>query len=131
MRIGIVAGEPSGDNLGAGLIREFRRLHPDSSFVGIGGGAMRRERCQTLYDMTRIEAMGLEDLSGKLFDILKIRRALLDEFLHRPPDVFVGVDVPDFNLTLEEKLRNRGITTVHYVSPTVWAWRGYRILWIR
>ena len=131
LRIGIVAGEPSGDNLGAGLIREFRKQYPTATFVGIGGPAMGKQGCERLYDMTRIEAMGLDEIAGKFLDILKIRRALVREFSDHPPDLFIGIDVPDFNLTLEEKLRSRGITTVHYVSPTVWAWRGYRIHKIR
>ncbi len=125
--IAIVAGEPSGDNLGAGLIRALKNRLPDAKFQGIGGPRMQAEGCEMLFDMARIEAMGLEDALSKLYDILNIRRHLLRQFSNNPPDIFIGIDAPDFNLTLEEKLKKKGITTVHYVSPTVWAWRGYRI----
>ncbi len=131
VRIGIVAGEPSGDKLGAGLINALTAAYPQAEFIGIGGAKMRQAGCNILYDMTRIELMGVDGLCGKLTDILKIRYALYRHFLVHPPDIFIGVDVPDFNLTLERKLKKKNIRTIHYVSPTVWAWRGYRIHKIR
>ena len=129
--IGIVAGESSGDALGAGLISELKRLYPGCRFTGIGGPGMRGSGCKILYEMEAIELIGLDGLCGKLGSILRIRSALYQQFITHPPDIFIGIDVPDFNLTLEEKLKKKGIKTVHYVSPTVWAWRGYRINKIR
>ncbi len=131
VQIGIVAGEPSGDSLGAGLIDELKKNNPEITFFGIGGPKMRAAGCNTLYDMDRIELMGIDGLFEKLGDILKIRKTLLQKFLADPPDLFIGIDVPDFNLSLEGKLKKRNIRTIHYVSPTLWAWRGYRIHKIR
>jgi lipid-A-disaccharide synthase len=129
--IGIVAGEPSGDALGAGLIEVFSRDFPGAVFYGIGGPKMRKAGCDTLYDMDRIELMGLDGILGKIGGILKIRSSLYRNFTENPLDIFIGIDVPDFNLSLESRLSKKGIKTVHYVSPTVWAWRGYRIHKIR
>lgn len=131
LRIGIVAGEVSGDLLGAGLMRELKRLYGgEIRFEGIGGPQMQAEGCTSLFPMEWLSVIGFEGL-GRLPRILKARRALLRHFLHAPPDLFVGVDVPDFNLALEARLRAAGIHTVHYVSPTVWAWRRWRIHKIR
>lgn len=130
LRIGIVAGETSGDLLGAGLIRSLRQRLGDVEVEGIGGPLMVAEGCRSLFPMEAITLIGLGDI-GKLFSIFGIRRRLRNHFLDNPPDVFIGVDVPDFNLGLEDRLRGAGIPTVHYVSPTVWAWRGYRIGRIR
>ena len=126
-KIAIVAGEPSGDSLGSGLITALKSTIPDACFFGIGGPKMREAGCQTLYDMVHLELMGFDGLFGKLGSILKIRRELYRKCVDDPPDLFIGIDVPDFNLTLESRLRKRGIKILHYVSPTVWAWRGYRI----
>ncbi len=131
MRIGIVAGEVSGDLLAAGLMRELKRLHGgDIRFEGIGGVHMQAEGCTSLYPMEWLSLIGFEGL-GRLPRIFKARRALVRHFLREPPDLFIGVDVPDFNLELERRLRAAGIRTVHYVSPTVWAWRRWRIRKIR
>jgi lipid-A-disaccharide synthase len=129
-RIGIVAGEASGDLLGSGLIREIRKRLPGVSFEGIGGPQMQSAGCRSLFPMDRLSVIGFEGVE-KYPEILGIRNKLADHFLSSPPDLFIGVDVPDFNLGLEEKLKAAGIPTVHYVSPTVWAWRGYRIRKIR
>ncbi len=131
VRIGIVAGEPSGDKLGAGLIKALQAEYPEAEFIGIGGPKMRQAGCDTLYDMGRIELMGVDELFSKFFDILKIRTSLYRQFTAHPPDIFIGIDVPDFNLSLARKLKRKNIRTIHYVSPTVWAWRGYRIHKIR
>jgi len=131
IRIAIVAGEPSGDNLGAGLIRAIHDIYSDVEFVGVGGSQMREAGCDILYQMDRIGVMGLDGIIGKIWDILSIRKSLYKRFTTYPPDVFVGIDVPDFNLTLERRLKKKGIPCIHYVSPTVWAWRGYRIHKIR
>lgn len=130
-KFAIVAGETSGDVLGAGLIKELSKLYPGAQFFGIGGSRMQESGCEILFHMDRIELMGLGELFDKLWDILKVRRSLFNHILAENPDLFIGVDVPDFNIGLEKKLRNKGFETVHYVSPTVWAWRGYRIHKIR
>ncbi len=131
MNIALVAGETSGDMLGAGLIREILERVPDARFEGIAGPRMIAQGARTLYAMESISIMGLDGLFDSLRHILSIRRGLCDRFTSERPDVFVGIDVPDFNLGLELKLRRAGIPTIHYVSPTVWAWRRYRIHKIR
>lgn len=127
MRLGVVAGEVSGDLLGAGLIRALRRRVPDLTVEGIGGPRMCAEGCRSLYPMERLSVMGLAEVVGHLPGLYRIRRGLIRHFSEHPPDVFLGIDAPDFNITLERILRRRGVRTAHYVSPTVWAWRRYRI----
>lgn len=127
IRIGIVAGEVSGDTLGAALMRALKKRVPGITFIGIGGPQMLAEGCESLYPMDKLCVIGLVEALGKAVQILKLRRELIRYFISNPPDLFIGVDAPDFNLGLEEKLKQTGIPTVHYVSPTVWAWRGYRI----
>ncbi len=131
LRIAIVAGETSGDLLGSGLIAELQKIYPSAHFYGIGGPRMEQSGCEILYSMDRIEFMGLDGLFNRLGDILRIRSSLFKALAKQPPDLFIGVDVPDFNISLEKKLRARNISTIHYVSPTLWAWRGYRIHKIR
>ncbi len=127
MYVGVVAGETSGDYLGAGLIEALRKQAPNLRLAGIGGPRMQALGAKSLFPMDSISIMGIDGLVRSLWHIIKIRRSLARFFVQDPPDVFVGIDVPDFNLGLEERLRRAGIPTVHYVSPTVWAWRGYRI----
>ena len=127
MKIAIVAGEPSGDRLGGGLIRQLRKRVPDVQFEGVGGPKMKAEGCNILFDMDRIGVMGLDGLKEKLLDILSIRKQLISRWSDVQPDVLVAIDVPDFNLPLENRLKRHGVPSMHYVSPTVWAWRGYRI----
>lgn len=129
--IAIVAGETSGDNLGASFIAAIKARHPEIHFIGVGGPKMKEQGCEILFDMERIGVLGVDGLLPKLRDILAIRRQLKDTFTQNPPDLFVGIDVPDFNLSLEKSLKNHAIPILHYVSPTVWAWRGYRIHKIR
>lgn len=121
-----MAGEASGDLLGAGLMRALRERLPQTSFEGIGGPLMQALGCRSIFPMEKLSIIGLEAI-GKYPEILGIRNKLAGHFLENPPDLFIGVDVPDFNLVLEEKLKSAGILTMHYVSPTVWAWRRYRI----
>jgi lipid-A-disaccharide synthase len=127
LRIGIVVGEASGDLLGAKLIQELKQKYSEIEVVGIGGKHLIENGCQSLFDMERLSVMGIFEIFARLIELLSIRKKLTDYFIENPPDVFIGIDAPEFNLTLEEKLRNKGIKTVHYVSPSVWAWREYRI----
>lgn len=125
--MGIVAGEASGDILGAGLIRALREHYPNLHVEGIGGSLMEAEGCHSFFPQDRLAVMGLIEPLKRLPELLRIRRFLREHFLANPPDVFVGIDSPDFNLSLEEALRSAGVKTVHYVSPSVWAWRQGRI----
>jgi len=127
LRIGIVVGETSGDLLGAELIKEMKEKYSDIEVVGIGGRHLMENGCQSLFNMERLSVMGIFEILARLIELLGIRKKLTKYFIDNPPDVFIGIDAPEFNLTLEEKLRSKGIKTVHYVSPSVWAWRGYRI----
>ena len=126
-KIGIVAGEVSGDLLAAGLMHELRKYPYTFEFSGIAGPLMQEQGCKSLFLMEKLTLMGLDGLLGRLREILHIRRKLLQYYLSDPPDIFIGVDAPDFNLGLEKKLRKAGIPVLHYVSPTVWAWRKYRL----
>ena len=127
VRIGIVAGEASGDNLAAGLISAIRERLPDAQFEGVAGPRMKEAGCTELFPMKELAVMGLVEVIRHLPRLLSIRRQLLRHFLANPPDVFVGVDAPDFNIGLEHSLKQAGIHTLHYVSPSVWAWRKKRV----
>lgn len=125
-RIALVAGEASGDLLGAGLIQQLRALHPGASFAGIGGSGMRAAGLDAWHDCSELAVMGLAEVLRHLPRLLWLRRRLFQQLLDWQPDVFVGIDAPDFNLGLERRLKSRGIRTVHYVSPSIWAWREAR-----
>lgn len=127
MRIGIVAGEASGDLLGAGLIRELRKEVPDARFEGIAGPAMKSAGCDVLESSEALALFGLIEPLAHIPRLIRLRRSLIRRWTADPPDVFVGIDAPDFNLGLEIALRSKGIRTVQYVSPSVWAWRQGRV----
>jgi len=127
MRIGIIAGEASGDILASGLMKAILELYPETQFEGIAGPLMIEAGCQAIYPAEKLSVMGLVEVLAHYRELSAIRKQLIQYFIDNPPDVFIGIDAPDFNLGVETALKEAGISTIHYVSPSVWAWRQYRL----
>ena len=126
-KIAIVAGEASGDLLGSHLIRALKAQRNDLTFIGIAGPKMAAEGAKSLFPIEKLSVRGYVEVLTHLYDLLKLRRSLLKQLLAEKPDIFIGVDAPDFNFWLERQLKKRGIPAIHYVSPSIWAWRGGRM----
>ena len=125
--LGLCAGEPSGDVLGGAVLAQLRALGIDLELHGIGGSAMESYGLKSLSRIERLSVMGLIEPIARLPELLKIRRALVSQQLKQSPDIFLGIDSPDFNIPIERRLKLAGIRTVHLVSPSVWAWRPGRM----
>ncbi len=130
-KVAFVAGEASGDMLGYHLIQALKKKSPDIELIGIGGPKMMSLGLHSYYPMEQLSVRGYLEVIKHLWGLMKLRRALLKQILEACPDVFVGIDAPDFNFWLEKKLKAKGIPTIHYVSPSIWAWRGGRIKGIK
>ena len=126
-KFAIVAGESSGDLLGSKIIASIQELCPDATFEGIAGPKMVKAGCKQWFNSSELSVMGIFGVLKHLPRILKVRNGLMQKILKNPPDAFIGIDAPDFNLKLEEKLKYRGIKTIHVVSPSFWAWRKSRV----
>jgi len=125
--IAIVAGESSGDLLGSHLIKSLKSIRPDLTFIGIAGPKMIKEGAASFFSMEELSVRGYFEALRKLFRLLKLRKNLLNQILDAKPDLFIGIDAPDFNFWIERQLKKKGIPVIHYVSPSIWAWRGNRL----
>ena len=130
-KIAIVAGEHSGDLLGAGLMQAISKRHPGAYFIGVGGPLMAEQGMDSYFPMDDLAVMGIAEVVQQLPKLLRHRKKLVQYLIEEQPDVMIGIDAPDFNLTVETRLKNAGIATIHYVSPSVWAWREGRIKGIK
>ena len=130
-RFGIVAGEKSGDILGASLISALRHYFPNAEFIGVGGSEMVALGCESLCPIDRLSVMGFVEPLRRLPELLTLKRKLRRRFLAERIDAFIGIDSPVFNLSLAKALKNKGIKTIHFVSPTIWAYRENRVFNIK
>ena len=126
LRIGVLAGEASGDILGSRVLAALKSRYDEVIVEGIGGPLMQAQGLDSMFPMERLSVMGIVEPLKRLPELLRIRAAVFRHFRDNPPDLFLGIDSPDFNLRLEKKLRRSGVTTAHLVSPSVWAWRPGR-----
>lgn len=129
--IALIAGETSGDTLGAGLIDALRQHYPGARFIGVGGEQMVAAGLDTLFPMEKLSVMGITEVLSHLPELFRLRRALVRELLRRRPDLVITIDSPDFTLGVAKRVHAAGLKTVHYVSPSVWAWRQGRVKGIR
>ena len=127
IKIALVAGEESGDQLGASLIKDLKRIFPSSSFIGVGGRKMQQEGLDSFFEMKKISVMGIFEPLMKISELLTLRKELKEYLSVEAPDIFIGIDSPDFNLSISRHLKMQEIKTVQYVSPSIWAWRKGRI----
>ena len=127
IKIALVAGEESGDQLGASLIKDLKRIFPSSSFIGVGGRKMQEEGLNSFFEMKKISVMGILEPLMKISELLNLRKELKEYLSVEAPDIFIGIDSPDFNLSISKHLKRQEIKTVQYVSPSIWAWRKGRI----
>ena len=127
IKIALVAGEESGDQLGASLIKDLKRIFPSSSFIGVGGRKMQEEGLNSFFEMKKISVMGILEPLMKISELLNLRKELKEYLSVETPDIFIGIDSPDFNLSVSKHLKRQEIKTVQYVSPSIWAWRKGRI----
>ena len=125
--IAIIAGESSGDLLGSHLIKSLKSARSDLKFIGIAGPKMMKEGAVSFFSMEELSVRGYFEVFRKLFHLIKLRKKLLNQILKEKPDLFIGVDAPDFNFWIEKQLKKKGVTVIHYVSPSIWAWRGNRL----
>ena len=127
IKIALVAGEESGDQLGASLIKDLKSIFPSSSFIGVGGRRMQQEGLDSFFEMRKISVMGIIEPLLKISELLTLRKKLKEYLSAEAPDIFIGIDSPDFNLAISRHLKMQKIKTVQYVSPSIWAWRKGRI----
>ena len=127
MKIAISAAETSGDIIASALVKSLLEYQPDCQIEGLAGDKMSDEGCQRLWHIDQVNVMGLSEVVNKLPSLLRLRHSIVKYFSENKPDVFIGVDSPDFNFKIEQKLKQRGVKTVHFISPSVWAWRSNRI----
>jgi len=125
--IAIVAGESSGDLLGSHLIKSLKSVRSDLKFIGIAGPKMMKEGTNSFFLMEELSVRGYFEAFRKLFHLIKLRKTLLKQILNEKPDLFIGIDAPDFNFWIEKQLKKKGVPVIHYVSPSIWAWRGNRL----
>ncbi len=129
--IALIAGEASGDILGAGLMQSLQARYPGARFIGVGGSEMAAAGLDSLFPMEKLSVMGITEVLAHLPELLRLRKQLVRFLLEQQPDVVIGIDSPDFTLPIARRLHERGLKTVHYVSPSVWAWRQGRIKGIK